>query len=250
MRRFHAVWAILIAAPWCATGHAAAGKIDWAALARLERCEQPAPRVVVYAGGSDKLGACLDGLKLDQIDELRITSFGGDGWETLELAQRIRGRLNLLTVDTMCAQSCAAYIIPVANRLRVLPHSYVFLGDALTLHSIDQMKEPLEKALRAHRPNASEAEIAQMKRLALDHLLKNLAEQLPVQAQFEQDALSCHDWLDVNGHRPPPPDGTRMFRVTREMAVRCLKTTQVTTFWSVPIASDTLPNIGIDRRPR
>jgi hypothetical protein len=247
MARVQAACAILLAA-LCASGHATAPKIDWYAVSRLERCDQLSPRIVDFAGRSENLAACLDGLKVDGIDELRITSVGGDAWKTLELAQRIRGRLDLLTVDTICAASCAAYLIPAAKRLRVLPHSDVFLRTALTLRYVEQLQGSLDEALHKRMPHATEAELARAKQQAHERMLENLARQLPAQAQFERETLGCHDWLDVNGHRPALPEGRLLFRVTPEMAARCLKTTQVTTFWSASSTSRVLPNLGIDHR--
>ena len=69
------------------------------ALVRLERCEQPAPRHVRFAGDSADLATCVEKLATKSIDELRITSRGGDAWKTLQFARAWAGRIDLLIVD-------------------------------------------------------------------------------------------------------------------------------------------------------
>lgn len=128
--------AIACAAPPTRTELRALGDTQW--------CEYPTPHSVVYAGDSSQIGACLDAVKDGEISELRITSGGGKAWETLQIARRMRGRINLL-VDGLCASSCANYLLPAAKQVRVEPHSYVLLHGSINLRDLESQQESMDK---------------------------------------------------------------------------------------------------------
>ncbi|HET7811007.1 MAG TPA: hypothetical protein VFL16_10565 [Steroidobacteraceae bacterium] len=212
---------------------------------------------VVYAGPSEDLESCLErlGRKDAAVDELRITSGGGDAWVTLQSALALRGRLDLLVVDGLCASSCADYLLPAAKRVRIEPHSYVLLHGSLSQRDATRQHDAIRKSMREQvkaGPKAadlSEEEIEKIAQQAIDRLHADLTARIPVQEAFAREVLACDDWLDVwahfGGHEPPA--GTWWLLVTPEMAARCLRTAKLEGFWA-PESQDAFdPQLGFYR---
>lgn len=197
--------------------------------AAVARCEQPRPGHVVYAGESPKLADCLASLKLSEIDELRISSRGGPADATLDLARRLADKVDSVIVDGLCASSCANYLLPIAKRLVVEPGSLVLLHGSI---DVEQVSEYLDKNRDALRDQASGASAADVDK-ALERLLAETRRDAMEQAQFEDDRLSCRDWLDPDLQFPPGevPERLEYLVVTKAMAERCLKQTRVERFW-------------------
>lgn len=225
-----------------AAGTAPLSRDELNALAAREICVAADSGGLVYAGESAQLGACLGRLgKQDgAIAELRITSGGGDAWGTLEVARALRGRLDLLIVDGICASACANYLLPAAKRLLVEPRAYVLLhgsmnqDDATGQH--DEIRRQIREGARtqAWAQGMSEAEIEQMAQQSIDSLHADLEAHIPVQAAFARETLACDDWLDPRAHFSDrrTPEGMAWLLVTPEMAARCFTTTRIETFWA------------------
>lgn len=199
-------------------------------------CEQPSAGVVRFSGDSVKLGPCLDSFELDRIEELRITSGGGGAWETLESMRRYQGRIGLVVVQKLCASSCANYVLPVAQRLRVEPDSYVLLHGSLSLRDLDGQEATARETMRSffsqQHPELSSHEIAGRVDGEWKRLRDNTAMQIPVQDDFARRVVTCADWLEPTTHEAdPPPAWVAWLLVTPEMARRCLKVTEVVEFW-------------------
>ena len=227
------------------------------AIADRRTCEFQQPGRVVYAGDSSQLGACLErlGKKDASIDELRITSGGGDAWVTLELARALRGRLDLIVVDGLCASSCANYLVPAAKRVRIEPHSYVLLHGSLSQRDAtpqhDAIRKSVAEQMRAKpgNENLTDEAVSKIAQQAIDQLHADLTARIPVQEAFARDTLACDDWLDLWAHfgGQHPPDGVYWLMVTPEMAARCLKTAKVEAFWPPEARVAFNPELGFFR---
>lgn len=250
----------LIALPMlCAAGAGTAPptRDELMTLRDRENCELQQPGRVVYAGDSSMLAACLARLGLDTgpIAELRITSRGGDAWATLEIARALRGRLDRVVIDGLCASSCANYLLPSAKRVRVEPRSYVLLHGSPNQRDAIGQREEIRRQVReiaksqAWGKDMSEAELEKMAQQSIDQYEAGIAAHIPVQQAFARDTLSCDDWLDVWAHfgGQAPPKGMAWLLVTPEMAARCLKGASIETFWA-PEAQDAFsPELGFFR---
>jgi len=214
---------------------------DMKGLAARHACEASASGVV-FAGDSAQLDACLKklGKTRGPIDELRITSRGGSAGDTLRLARELRGRLDLLVVDGLCASSCANYLLPAAKRIRVEPHSYVLLHGSLSRRDAVGQREEIRRQVREiarTQPwgkDMSEAELDQTTQQSIDAFDAGLEAQIPMQEAFARETLACDDWLDVWAHfeGQKPPAGTAWLLVTPDMAARCLSSAKVEAFWA------------------
>jgi hypothetical protein len=212
---------------------------------------------VVYAGPSEELGSCLErlGKKDSAIEELRVTSGGGDAWITLQSAMSLRGRLDLLVVDGLCASSCADYLLPAAKRVRIEPHSYVLLHGSLSQRDATRQHDAIRKSMREQvkaGPKAadlSEEEIEKIAQQAIDRLHADLTARIPVQEAFAREVLACEDWLDVWAHfgGREPPAGVWWLLVTPEMAARCLKNAKIDSFWAPERQDAFNPELGFFR---
>lgn len=216
-------------------------------------CEHPKPARVIYRGSTDGLADCLDDAGAGLIEELRITSSGGAAWDAMRLMQRYAGRIDLLVVETLCASSCANYVIPAANRLRVEPDSVVLLHGSPNLRDLDPQKpgviEQLKASLSAVRPEASATDVEKEAEAAWDRMRQETITMQPVQQSWARTTLRCDDWLDPHRHRGEPlPPGTQWLLVTPEMARRCFKSTRITDFW--PPAQDYPAELGFFRASR
>jgi hypothetical protein len=244
----------------CAAGADSAPR-DFAALESLaarRNCEysETAHRVV-YAGPSEELGNCLErlGKKDAAIEELRVTSGGGDAWVTLQSAMGLRGRLDLLVVDGVCASSCADYLLPAARRVRIEPHSYVLLHGSLSQRDATHQHDAIRKSMREQvkaRPegaNVPDEEIEKIAQQAIEQLHADLSARIPIQEAFAHEVLACDDWLDVwahfGGQQPPP--GVWWLLVTPEMAARCLKSAKIDSFWAPERQDAFNPELGFFR---
>jgi len=227
------------------------------AIDERRNCEFQLPARVVYAGDSSLLGACLErlGKKDAIIDELRITSGGGDAWVTLELARGLRGKLDLIVVDALCASSCANYLVPAAKRVRIEPGSYVLLHGSLSHRDAtpqhDAIRKSVAEQMRA-RPggeNLTDEAVATIAQQAIDTLHADLTARIPVQDAFARETLACDDWLDLWEHfgGRHPPEGVYWLMVTPEMAARCLKIAKVDAFWSPEAQEAFNPELGFFR---
>lgn len=207
------------------------------ALSKRQRCDAPAPRQVRFSGDSAKLADCLERLGQTEIAELRITSGGGDAWDTLEIAKKLRGHLDLVVVDGMCASSCANYLLPVAKRVRVEPHAYVLLHGSIEVGIFDRNAKNLiaglEKQLEAQKPELSPESRKRLARQKFDEGRRDIARQRAVQREFAAAVLTCDDWLDPTAHLDgtPMPEGASWLLVTPQMAGRCFKGTQLDDYW-------------------
>jgi hypothetical protein len=153
------------------------------AMAGREACAQPSPGHVIFAGGTDQLGACLEQVKGGEIAELRITSKGGAVGIALALANRYRGHIDLVIVEGMCVSSCANYFLPAAKRLRVAERSYVLLHGSISLRDFDAQKETGVAMLREHMPGISDADVARK----MAGFRDILAAEVSVQQAFARD---------------------------------------------------------------
>ena len=243
-------WGVAMAAP-------PKGYEELKAIADRQSCEFQRPARIVYAGDSSLLGACLErlGKKDAVVDELRITSGGGDAWVTLELARALRGKLDLIVVEGLCASSCANYLVPAAQRVRIEPGSYVLLHGSLSHRDAtpqhDAIRKSVAEQMRAKpgNENLSDEAVSAIARQAIDQLHADLTARIPVQDAFARETLGCDDWLDLWAHfgGQHPPDGVYWLMVTPEMAARCLKIAKIDAFWA-PEARDAFnPELGFFR---
>jgi hypothetical protein len=219
------------------------------ALLRLERCEEPAPGHVRFAGDSEDLAGCVEKLATDSISELRITSRGGDALKTLQFVRAWAGRIDLLVVDGVCISSCANYLLPAARRVRVEAGAYVLLHGSINMRDIDRqlprLRKDIAKQLREQSPQLSDKEVERQAAERVAAFRARMVEFIPVQAEFAAATLQCDDWLDPNLHAGRGlPAGYRALLVTPEMAERCLKTARIESF-AAPDAQEKLP-AGLD----
>jgi hypothetical protein len=213
----------------CATSVTAEHLQAWAA---EKECTHPTPGHVVYDGDSAELGTCLDGAGSERIRELRITSRGGDAWETLQIMQRFSGRIDLVIVDHMCASSCANYVLPAAKRILVRSGSIVILHGSIDLQVVADYADSHREELHRQHPEVPAEQLDESMGRMLDEFKAKAASQ----AEFERERLRCRDWLDPRLHfasQKVPPQ-MKWLVVTRTMAERCLKETRIDRFWDPP----------------
>jgi hypothetical protein len=217
------------------------------AMASKSACEQPTPGHVIFAGDSTDLGDCLAKVTDGEIRELRITSSGGDALPTLRLAEKYRGHLELMIVDGLCAASCANYLLPAAQRVRVNEHSYVLLHGSMSPGDFEAQKARIESELREKSPGTSDDDITRL----LESARRELTAAAPLQKAFAQKTLACGDWLAPDstkaGHSADP---SWFLVVTPEMARRCLKTARVEAFWAPEPEDQFAPELGFHRARR
>jgi hypothetical protein len=177
---------------------------------------------------------------------------------TLQLANTLRGRLDLLVVEGLCASSCGNYLLPAAQRVRIEPHAYVLLHGSLSQRDAtrqeDTVRQSLREQLKAQPDGAalSEEEISKIAQQAVDQLHADLAVQIPIQEAFARETLACDDWLDLWQHfgGKAPPEGYWWILVTPEMAARCFKTTKIEAFWAPERGDAFNPELGFFRALR
>lgn len=226
------------------------------ALAQRQTCEWQGSERVIFAGPSDELDGCLE--KQDPrgpIGELRITSRGGDAWLALQSAQALRGRLDLLVIDGLCASACANYLVPAARRVRVEPGSYVILHGSMSHRDARNRHEAIRESVRTQmraKPEGAGLTDAQIEAIAaqtIETLHSDLAARIPVQEAFAREVLACDDWLDVRAHfgGQAPPEGVSWLLATPEMAARCLKTAKIEFFWAPEPQAALNPELGFFR---
>jgi hypothetical protein len=144
----------------------------------------------------------------------------------------LKGKLDVLIVDGLCASSCANYLMPIAKTLIVEPNSLVLLHGSL---NVDQVKRYIEENGERLRREAVDAPREHMDR-EFERVIKEFEEQAKVQDEFAAATIVCEDWLDPNRHYPTNeiPASMRYLMVTKAMAERCLKTTRVEAFPEPP----------------
>ncbi|MGA7711867.1 MAG: hypothetical protein WCA81_08200 [Rhizomicrobium sp.] len=212
-----------------------------------EKCEYPAPGHVVYSGPSGKqFGACLDGAHRSEIRELKISSHGGDAWQTLQVVERYRGKIDLVIVTQWCNSSCANYVIPAATNLIVLPHSYVTVHGSIDPDAIADYNNAQRKILASKYPQVPASEWDKTFKKTID----GVKAELPVQNDFEKRLLSCPAWLHPDEYVASEIAKGRLHKsakevkglvVTKKMAMRCLKHTHILSYWS-PASQSELPS--------
>jgi hypothetical protein len=221
------------------------------------RCVLTSPGHVSYTGESSSLFGCLDQKINGNIDELRITSGGGEAWKTLQTARALQGRLDLIVVEGICASSCANYLLPVAKRVRIEPKAYVFLHGSLSRRDLELQRPDMEKQIRAALQRdpmgkmLPETEVARIVKQTMDKTFRELDQRIPIQDAFAREILSCSDWLDIHQHfGGKPPAAAAWLLVTPEMARRCLKSARIDGFWAPEAQSAFDPKTGIIRALR
>jgi hypothetical protein len=121
----------------------------------------------------------------------------------------------------------------------VKPNSYILLHGSIEVSQIHSALKAQRADLAQRYPDIPPAE--------LDGLLAVAAEAYSapekLQAEFEEERLSCSDWLRpsptiITRHAAGPP-ATRpkephWLLVTPRMAKHCLKRTKIRSFWSLP----------------
>lgn len=219
---------------------AALGVADLKRLSSAQRCEQPKPGHVVFAGDSANLGACLKKLRVRDIAELHVTSGGGDAYQTLLTARELLGHVDLVVVRGLCASSCANYLLPMARRVRVLPDSYVILHGSISPDLLRNREDNLRRDLMAQYRalnqkeslNLTEQEMAAKIDAGLADFRVQIRDQTKVQDEFARQTLRCHDWLDPNLHlKTPIPDQYGWLLVTPVMGYRCLEIAKIDDWW-------------------
>jgi hypothetical protein len=195
-------------------------------------CEQAEPGYVSYRGESHDLGKCLESLGAEHVRELRINSRGGEVWPTLQVALALKGKLDALIVDGLCASSCANYLMPIAKTLIVEPNSLILLHGSL---NVDQVKRYLVDNGERLRRDAVDAPREHMDR-EFERVINEVEAQVKVQEGFAAATIVCEDWLDPNRHYPTNeiPASMRYLMATEAMAERCFKTTRVEAFPEPP----------------
>jgi len=202
------------------------------------QCIYPASGHVVYSGhaGLD-LGACLDGAQASEIRELKITSHGGDAVQTLHVVTRYRGKIDLVIVAQWCNSSCANYVIPAAKKLIVLPNSYVVVHGSIDPQAVAKDMDTQRKALADKYPQIPASEWDK----TFEKSLTDAKAQRAIQDKFEKRYLSCPAWLHPDeivaneiaaGRLRGAAEEIKGLVVTKKMAMRCLKHTQILRYWS------------------
>ncbi len=202
-----------------------------------DACTYKSPGHVVYKGATgNALGECLDGAGAATIDELTITSHGGDAWATLQVALRYRNRIDRVVVAQWCNSSCANYVAPIAKHLIVQPSSYLVVHGSIDPSLVRKSIDSQRAALVREHPEVPAAGWD----AALAKSLSDVRAERLVQDGFEKDLISCPEWLhpdefvtDAIAHGRLPKaasDGTGLV-VTQAMAKRCLRSTQIEDSW-------------------
>ena len=199
------------------------------ARASAVRCEMPQAGHVTYTGDSAALDDCLEQLGISEVAKLRLNSRGGSAMPTLELAQRLVGKIDLVVVDGVCASSCANYLLAIADRLVVEPGSLILLHGAIDVETVSEYLDKNQGELRRQAPQMSEEETMR----ALERVLANTREDARYQGEFASARLACRDWLDPDLHFRPGdvPEGLEYLVATKAMTIRCFKRTRVERFW-------------------
>ena len=202
-----------------------------------EGCTYLSPGRLAYVGDTgEKFGACLDGAHTAAIRELQISSHGGDAWQTLQVVERYRGKLDLLVVTGRCNSSCANYVIPAVKRLIVRPHAYVIVHGSIDPDAVAHYLGFQRKALQKQFQNAKPEDLDKAAAGAIAEITKQRA----VQDAFENRNLACAEWLHpddyvsaqiARGRVEKKASDVTAVIVTSAMAKRCLKRTRIVQFW-------------------
>jgi hypothetical protein len=196
-------------------------------------CEHSSPGVIVFRGDSADLGSCLAAAGNEEIASLTITSGGGDAWKTLRIMERYENRIDLITVDHLCASSCANYVLPAGKRINVTPDSYIMLHGSIDPAVVAKYIDEQREQLRLRYANGAPADLEAALQRAIDETRRQAAEQ----HLFEQRTLSCKDWLAPTSHSEElirPGAEVSWLLVTEVMATRCLRKAHIDSFWSPP----------------
>ncbi|MDE2112420.1 MAG: hypothetical protein KGJ79_14850 [Alphaproteobacteria bacterium] len=214
-----------------------------------DRCVYLADRRIVYTGHTGiGLGKCLDEAHIPEIRELRITSHGGDAWQTLQVVERYSGKIDLVTVDRWCNSSCANYVIPAAKQLAVLPHSYVIVHGSLDHDAIQRIRRSENSQRHAFRREHPGIPVRVFDE-AFQRMMAKLGTEGAAQDAFEKRRLSCRGWLHPTGYvsrevaegkLDAKAKNAKGIVVTKGMAERCLKHTEILEYWS-PNSQNDLP---------
>ncbi len=214
-----------------------------------DRCVYFAAGRITYTGHTgNELGKCLDGAHIPEVRELRITSHGGDAWQTLQVIERYSGKIDLVIVDHWCNSSCANYVIPAAKRLVVMPHSYVIVHGSIDRHVIQHIQCAEHSQRRTFQREHPKIPVRVFDE-AFQRMITKLGVERAVQDAFERRRFSCREWLHPDGYVSRevaegklniPSREVKGIVVTKGMAQRCLKHTQILEYWS-PNSQSELP---------